>query len=142
MTFPGIGVMIPLLFGDNAETLTVLDAANGKVISTMTVDPEYNAGDGGLVIDFVDGTGIVLFDDGRSCCESRYVHTDDDLAAFAGAVFNGCEIREAPNLTDDDSGVHEVQFLLVHTSLGVVTIETHNEHNGYYGGFYLRAREK
>jgi hypothetical protein len=107
----------------------------------MTVDPEYNGNDGGLVIDFIDSTGIVLFDDGRSCCENRYVHTDDDLAAFTGAVFLGCEIREASNVPDE-YGDHEVQFLLVHTSLGVVTIETHNEHNGYYGGFYLRAREK
>jgi hypothetical protein len=140
MTFPGIGVIIRLLSGDSSETL--LDAAKGKTISAITVDPEYNHGDGGLVIDFADGTGIVLFDDGRSCCEERYVHTDDDLTGYVGALFNGCEIREAPNVQDDDEGVHEVQFLIVHTSLGDITVETHNEHNGYYGGFYLAAREK
>ena len=142
MNVPGIGVMIPLLFGDNTETLAVLGAAQGKTVSNVAIDPGYNHDDGGLVIDFIDGTGIVLFDDGRSCCENRYVHTDDDLTTFAGAVFNGCEIREAEPIEDDDYGVHEIQFLLVHTSLGVVTVETHNEHNGYYGGFYLRAREK
>jgi hypothetical protein len=134
--------MIPLVFGDSGKTKAAVSAAKGKTISAMAVNPEYNHGDGGLVIDFIDGTGIVLFDDGRSCCEKRYAHTDDDLTAFAGAVFRGCEIREAPNLVDEDSDVHEVQFLLVHTSLGAVTIETHNEHNGYYGGFYLAVREK
>jgi hypothetical protein len=30
--------------------------------------------------------------------------------------------------------------LNVHTSLGVITVETHNEHNGYYSGFYIRLR--
>ena len=36
-------------------------------------------------------------------------------------------------------GVHEVQFLNIETSLGIITFETHNEHNGYYGGFYIKA---
>ena len=141
MEIPGIGVIIPLLFGDNTETLAALAAAERKTISAISVDPEYNRGDGGLAIDFADGTGIILFDDGRSCCENRYIHTDDDLTAFVGAVFAGCEIREVPNI-EDKSGDHEVQFLLVHTNLGTITAETHNEHNGYYGGFYLRACEK
>jgi hypothetical protein len=31
--------------------------------------------------------------------------------------------------------VHEVQFLRVSTDAGTIVCETHNEHNGYYGGF-------
>ena len=50
------------------------------------------------------------------------------------------ELRDAPNVEDDEYGnVHEVQFLVVTTSKGAFTIETHNEHNGYYGGFFIEA---
>jgi hypothetical protein len=34
---------------------------------------------------------------------------------------------------------HEVEFLEVLTDRDMVTFEAHNEHNGYYGGFWLKA---
>lgn len=36
-------------------------------------------------------------------------------------------------------GGAESQFLMIRTSLGVFTVVNYNEHNGYYGGFALRA---
>jgi len=38
--------------------------------------------------------------------------------------------------------MHEVQFVLITTSLGVFTMATHNIHNGYYSGFSVVVEEK
>ena len=56
----------------------------------------------------------------------------------AKAGMLGAEIKEAPSIpTEYDE--HEVQFLEVLTSKGGFTMASHNEHNGYYGGFLIRA---
>jgi hypothetical protein len=39
-----------------------------------------------------------------------------------------------------DYDVHEVQFLIVDTDKGSFTCESHNVHNGYYGGFLVVCR--
>ncbi|MDC6673798.1 hypothetical protein OEZ80_25875, partial [Leclercia adecarboxylata] len=85
------------------------------------------------------GNWLVIRDDGQSCCESRYMSTDDDLSSFVGATFLGCEIEDGPHEADDPD--HETQFLIVSTSLGKFTVVNHNEHNGYYGGFSIRFEE-
>ena len=66
------------------------------------------------------------------------MRTDDNLEDFVGAKLLGAEIKEAPNEPDKD-GEHEVEFLEVQTDRGVFTMASHNEHNGYYGGFSIRA---
>lgn len=130
----GLGVLVNRLHG-NAETVEAHKTAISKVISEAAMK------DNELHLHFTDGTGIRVWDDGQSCCETRYMTTDDDLPAFVGATFTGLELRDAPNRTDEDSyEEHEVQFLLVNTSKGVFTLETHNEHNGYYGGFAVEVR--
>lgn len=131
--FIGIGVMISDLRG-NYETLEAIKVAQGKEISSIVLEEDR------LFIGFVDECKIKIFDDGQSCCEHRYMTTDDDLSYNIGSKFLGVEVAGAPD-REDGYGVHEVQFLKVKTSLGVFTIETHNEHNGYYGGFSIRAEE-
>ena len=42
---------------------------------------------------------------------------------------------------EDEYEVHEVQFLKIRTSNGDITFETHNIHNGYYGGFYIELTD-
>jgi hypothetical protein len=103
-----------------------------KVITALTLD------DDGLHFTFGDGHKMRMYDDGQSCCEKRYMHTDDDLPYYVGAVLTGAEIVDGP-ADDDDYDEHEIQFLKVDTSRGRFTVETHNEHNGYYGGFYVIA---
>jgi hypothetical protein len=85
-----------------------------------------------------DGTKIGFTDNGQDCCEVRYMSTDDDLSYHVGATLLGFEIKNAPNL-EDESGEHEVQFLEIKTSKGVISCANHNEHNGYYGGFYVQC---
>lgn len=129
----GLGVLFAYM-SDHSEEVDRLDRATGKTIKKIKL--ENNA----LWIRFTDGAGIKVFDDGQSCCEHRYMTTDDDLSAFVGARFLEIEIREAPSLPNE-WGEHEVQFLLVNTSLGTFTMETHNEHNGYYSGFWIAVHE-
>ena len=91
---------------------------------------------------FTDKTQIYVVDDGQSCCEMRYMTTDDDLKAFVGAKLLGLEVKDAPDAkaTCEDYA-HEVQFLEIQTNKGVLTMATHNEHNGYYGGFFITVEE-
>lgn len=128
----GMGVMISML-GGNAESVNAIQSCLNKTIVSLTLG-EDNA------LHFVmdDGTKMKMFDDGQSCCESRYMRTDDKLADFIGAQLLGAEIKPAPSL-QVEYGDHEVEFLDVKTSKGVFQICSHNEHNGYYGGFSIRC---
>lgn len=94
-----------------------------------------------VVIAFDNGRELVLSDVGQSCCEQRFIHTDDDLASFVGARLVKVGTRTSPPLEDqeDEDEVHEVAFLVVYTSNGEMVFSTHNKHNGYYSGFCLQA---
>lgn len=98
------------------------------------------AGDA-LSIKFDDNTGIKLCDDSQQCCEHRYMNTDDDLSFYTDSVFTGIEIGECLEEIKGDFEVVECQFLKVNTSKGTFTVANYNEHNGYYGGFDIIAKE-
>jgi hypothetical protein len=122
--------MIKSMVGDRgAEHLL---AAFGKKLTSIECE---NA----LLLRFEDGTGIMLVDEGQSCCESRYMSTDDDLNYFVGAELTGAELADGPDEGGEDD-CHETQFLKITTSKGVFTMVNHNEHNGYYGGFWIWAK--
>jgi hypothetical protein len=116
--------------------MKIYEKALMKTISDLKITPD---GDGELHITFDDNTGIVIWDNGRDCCESRYMITDDNLKDFIGSKFMDMELRNGPNI--DDGECHEQLFLLINTSYGTFTVVTHNEHNGYYGGFSVSIRE-
>jgi len=135
MSQPGMGVMIKMLMGRSEEDVKLITEAVGKRISKVWLDEESDQ----LKFLFEDETTLSLYDDGQSCCENRYMQTDDDLNEFAGAVLMDVEIKDAPDAEDDYGEVHEVQFLDVKTDKGVFQMSNHNEHNGYYGGFWIQA---
>lgn len=131
---PGLGVMIANMAG-NGDSVEAFKEALGKKIAVVKLNGDE------LQFTMEDGYRFGLYDDGQSCCERRYMVCDDDLASFAGATLMDGEVASAP---DDDGGnddAHEVQFLRVHTDKGVIVCSNHNEHNGYYGGFAIRARK-
>jgi hypothetical protein len=130
----GIGAMLGFL-GGNEETVNAILSSINKEISFSVLDE----GEDKLRIGLEDGSTLVLFDDGQSCCESRYMRTDDDLSYFVGAKLLNIAIKSAAN-KEHEWGTHEIQFLEVTTSKGVFQIANHNEHNGYYGGFWIVAR--
>jgi hypothetical protein len=135
MSENGMGVMLGIL-GGNEETVNTVKSSLNKTIEKVWLDKETDR----LNFKFTDGTGIYLFDDGQSCCEHRYMVTDDDLSEYADVKLLDLELKDAPDQEDEYSEVHEIQFLDVKTDKGVFQIANHNEHNGYYGGFWLVAR--
>jgi hypothetical protein len=135
----GLGVLIQQL-GGNEKSARTFQASIGKTIKSIKIDPDANYGDGALKINFTE-SGIQLYDKGRSCCEERYLHTDDNLDDFIDATLVDGEVKEGPTTQDEYGDPHEVAFLTITTSKGAFTIETHNIHNGYYGGFWVECRE-
>ena len=100
----GFGVMINWL-GGNKETMEALKEASGKRIEGLVLEDDV------LRFSFSDGTGLKMWDDGQSCCEHRYMVTDDDLSEFEGAVFVSAEIREGPKMEDEyEVSAHKIQF--------------------------------
>lgn len=136
MNHLGFGVMINWL-GGNEESVNALKSCLGKKISTVKLDEEKDS----LNFTFDDSTKLSAFDDGQSCCESRYMRTDDDLSYYSGSIFMDAEIRSAADI-DHEWGQHEIQFLNIVTDRGVFTMSNHNEHNGYYGGFSIKFELK
>ena len=123
----------------NEGAVEAINRATGKTIASLAIESD-DRDNNGLRFGFTDGTTLAIFDDGQSCCEHRYMHTDDPLDAFVGAQFRGAEVRDGPT-EDTEYEIKESQFLIVHTSAGDFTVVNYNEHNGYYGGFDLKAKE-
>lgn len=86
------------------------------------------------------GKQIEIWDDGQSCCESRYMTCDDDLKSLVSHKLARIEAKDGPNQSADYEE-HETCFVEVGTDKGFVTLTNHNEHNGYYGGFGLTITE-
>lgn len=82
---------------------------------------------------------LVITDEGQSCCERRYITCDDDLPSYVGAKIVGMDVVPGPDV-DAEYDVHEQMFVKIETTKGTLTLTTHNEHNGYYGGFAVVAR--
>lgn len=135
MSSPGMGVMLGML-GGNEETVNAVKFSLGKKIKKVWLDEENNK----LSFEFEDNSTLDMWDDGQSCCEHRYMRTDDDLSEYEGTTLLDFELKTAPDQEDEYGEVHEVQFLDVKTDKGVFQLANHNEHNGYYGGFWIVAR--
>lgn len=104
----------------------------GPLIKSATMEDDE------VILRFDVGT-LRLRDCGQSCCETRYMSTDDDLQSLVGQRFVCWTVKDVPDLENDDYNVHEIAFLELQTDQGFVTIANHNEHNGYYGGFSIQA---
>lgn len=81
-------------------------------------------------------TQLSMRDRKRSCCESRFLRTDDDVSEHIGATFVDVVMKESTSARTE-SGMSEATFLEIVTSRGCFVLSAHNEHNGYYGGFDL-----
>lgn len=127
----GMGAMLGYL-GGNEKTIKAIEAAKGKTIAGLSCDSDE------LVFIFSDQSRLKVRDEGQSCCENRYMTCDDDLSHFVGSTLSGFEIRDGGEV-DSRYECHDTQFLITNTSAGQFTCCTHNEHNGYYGGFWIVA---
>lgn len=132
MSHPGLGVMIGWL-GGNEDSVNALQKGLNKVITDLKITDKE------LLFTFADGYKMRLSDEGQSCCEHRYMHTDDDLDYYIGSTLLDVETKPGPEESLEYGDVKESEFLIITISLGQFTIVNYNEHNGYYGGFLIRA---
>lgn len=128
MAQPGIGAILHYLSGGSQHAGT--EYVGKSVVAASITETE-------LCLDFSDGSKIKIWDDGQSCCESRYMTTDDDVQSLVGHVITRIEAKNGPDVEDEAGECHEQVFVEVATDVGFITIVNHNEHNGYYGGFGL-----
>ena len=130
----GIGAMLGRL-GGNEESVVATKAAIGETIKHIEI-----ISDDTLSIQLGNKTTLTFTDEGQSCCEHRYMSTDDDLKYYFGAELIGAEIREGGSKESEYGDVLDSEFLVVKTSIGDFTIVNYNDHNGYYGGFWVTAK--
>ena len=92
---PGIGAMLHYLGGGSEN-----DAAKyiGKAITGAIIKDDR------LNIDFEDGTKISIWDNGQSCCESRYMTTDDDVAVLVGGKLVNIEAKPGADMKESEYG--------------------------------------
>lgn len=131
MSHPGIGAMLHYLGGGSKKDPALY---YGKTIrKAELVDDKFN-------IEFEDGIKIQISDEGQSCCESRYLTCDDNLNELVGQKLVRIEVKEATE-REHEWATHEICFLEIQGDKSSITFATHNEHNGYYGGFGLSIDE-
>ena len=128
----GLGAMIHYLSGGSEHSAS--EYYGQKILSAEIVDNRLRLG-------LKNGKTIEIWDNGQSCCENRYMSTDDDVSSLVGKKLTQIACKEGPTV-DEDYNVHEQVFVEVATNKGFITIANHNEHNGYYGGFGLTITEK
>jgi hypothetical protein len=107
-----------------------------RAIATANLD------DSTLILTFAapDGSSagrLVISDEAQSCCEKRYLTCDDDLDDLIGNRLVHIAAKPGPTSESEYGEQNETCFVEVMTNRGSITLCTHNEHNGYYGGFEL-----
>ncbi len=123
-----------MMFDYRKKAKALVDSLLGRIISSILLR------DSDIFIAFEDGSSLKVWDDGQSCCETRYITSDESFEHYSGSKFLGLEMREFTYPEDhqeDEYMCHECEILFIKTSVGDVDFVTHNEHNGYYGGFMI-----
>lgn len=128
---PGIGAMLHYLGGGSENDPAKYYGA--EVLDAKIVDDRLR-----LKLD--TGVNIEIWDNGQSCCEHRYMTTDDNVLSLQGGKLVRIEAKPGPD-APADYDEHETVFVEVATDKGFITVVNHNEHNGYYGGFGLTVTE-
>ena len=128
----GLGVMLKMLGGDE-ESAQAFTSCVGKVIKSIKLEDDI------LKFEFSDGVKLSISDEGQSCCEHRYMTCDDHFSDFEGTKLVGAELKDGPSSSDNYTD-HDIQFLDINTDMGTFQLSSHNEHNGYYGGFSITCR--
>lgn len=131
-TFP-IGRQLASLFRDGASDFVWLTRV-ASPIRSITIDDE---GNGALRIALESGDVLRLRNCESTCCERRYMHSDDNLKSFLGARLASIEMDSATQRDGEYGDVIEQSFIKVRTTNGDFTVIAYNEHNGYYGGINL-----
>lgn len=117
------------------------DINYSEIVGKQILGTRLDDNDNVVLLVLEGGYSLTLSDDGQSCCETRYITCDDNLSDLIGSKFS--HIKELKHTTVDDDeyeNEHEIVFVEIRAEDTFCTICTHNEHNGYYGGFNLNVR--
>lgn len=128
----GVGAMLHILTGGSKHSAS--EYYGQKITAAEIVDDR-------LRLSLSGGKTVEIWDNGQSCCENRYMSTDDDVSSLVGHNLMRIEAKDGPTEEDQCGSAHEQVFVEVGTDKGFITIANHNEHNGYYGGFGLTITE-
>lgn len=131
MAHPGIGAMLHVLSGGSEHDPE--EYYGQKIVATEIIDDRLRLG-------LSNGKVIEIWDNGQSCCESRYMTCDDDVKSLVGHELVRIDAKNGPDV-EGEYETHEQVFIEIGTNKGFITIVNHNEHNGYYGGFGLTITE-
>ncbi len=131
MSHPGIGAMLHYLSGGSQHSS---DEYIGATVTKAEITDDK------LNLDFADGRRVSLWDNGQSCCESRYMRTDDDLQGLVGKQVTAITVKHTEEPGEYDA--HEIAFVEIACGDSHVVIANHNEHKGYYGGFGLTITDR
>lgn len=82
--------------------------------------------DNQICINFIDNSKLLIFDDGQSCCEHRYLTCDDYLEGMIGEFFSSISTTCCDNLDSSEDMYHEVRFVTIYTNRDHYTACTHN----------------
>lgn len=128
----GIGAMLHELGGGTENSAS-------KYYGRKIKDADF--GNNQMTLEFEDGVKIHITDQGQSCCEHRYMTCDDDVKSLVGQKLKHIIVKDTAD-TGEDGSSHEICFLEIQGDKSSITFATHNEHNGYYGGFGLNISEQ
>jgi len=128
----GLGVMIRM-FSGNEETVRLYNEMKNQVIKKLKLNNNE------LCFEFENGLKTIIFDNGQSCCETRYMRTDDNLNNIIGGILKEINLKPIDN-RETEYGEYQIQFLEIVTDKGSCVLSNHNEHNGYYGGFSIEIK--
>ena len=132
MTEPGFGACLHYLSGGSEHNAS--EYYGRKITKAVLNEKE-------LRLTFEDGVVITLTDEAQSCCEERYITCDDDVTSLVGGRLVKIEAKDSGEKVGEYGDTHEWIFIEVATDQIPITLQTHNEHNGYYGGFGLSIKE-
>jgi len=90
-----------------------------------------------FLIQFDDGSELILIDNAQLCCENRYVATDDDPNDLIGGRLLRI-ILKGTGSEDKGYDCEDIQFVEVCTNQGSIVLNNYVVHNGYYGGWDLQ----
>lgn len=110
-------------------------------INQEIVSSSFDNDNGLIKLFFKNKNELIIYDDGQSCCEERYLTTDDDILSIVGKKLRNIELKECSE-KELDVGIHEIQFLEISTDQNFITFCCHVEHNGWYGGIDIKIEGK
>ena len=88
---------------------------------------------------------VTITDNMWQCCEHRYMTIEDGESEYF-LYSDFIEVNLSKSIVELDEPdkmgwvqAHDIAFVNIVTSIGVLVLSVHNSHNGYYAGFDIQV---